>query len=183
MIALGAKFAAAKENTSKTSRRPSVRIPLVNNHTALRPNQVERKESVSGRKKLYRRQLPSSRLTFYSSRYGFFVLNDVVWQFYRNFTSERISQDPMARRLRLVSRHSRSLRTSDEEIPFLASEYQVSRRPQQRREGLKAWCFDRFYAQNQSNWRIIVGIAAVGAIMLLSWIMCVQLILLGQIRS
>ena len=72
---------------------------------------------------------------------------------------------------------------SDEEIPFLASEYQVSRRPQPGREGLKAWCFDRFYAQNQFNWRLIVGIAAVGAIMLLSWIMCVQPILLGQIRS
>lgn len=117
------------------------------------------------------------------SRHGGFVLNDVVWQFYRNFADESISQDPMARRLRLVSRHSRSLRMSDEEIPFLAPDSQVSPRPRQGWEGLKAWCFDRLYIQSRSNWKMLVGLAAVAAITILPWMMCVQVILTGQSQS
>ena len=134
-------------------------------------------------KRLYRRRLPSSVLKSWLSRYGGFILNDVVWQFYRNFAAERISQGPMARRLRLVSRHSRSLRMSDEEIPFLAPDTQVSPRPRQGWEGLKAWCFDRLYLQSRSNWKIPMGLAAVAATGILSWMMCVQLILMGQSQS
>lgn len=144
-------------------------------------------KSRGGRRKWEKETLPPATTSFYTetllSEYGGFILNDVAWHFYRNLTSGSFSQDPMARRLRLVSRHSRSLRMSNEEIPFLASEHQVSRRPRQGREGLKAWCFDRFYVQNRLNWTTAVSLAAVGAIMLLSWIMWVQLILPGHIRN
>lgn len=181
MFALGAKIAAAQENASKTSRGPSIRIPP--SITARCCGQIK---SRGGRRRWEKVTLPPAITFFYTEillpSHGGFVLNDVVWHFYRNFTRESILQDPMARRLRLVSRHSRSLRMSDEEIPFLASEYQISRRPRQGREGLKAWCFDRFYVQNRFNWTMAVSLAAIGAITLFSWIMCVQLVLPGQIR-
>lgn len=72
---------------------------------------------------------------------------------------------------------------SDEEIPFLAPDSQVSPGPRQGWEGLKAWCFDRLHLQNRINWKIPAGLAAVAAITMLSWMMCVQLILTGQSQN